>query len=187
MHKRFSVGVLVLVAAALLAACGGGTPVESPLATPPVDTPNPTPAQAAIRPAGAETCSQMADLLEQTYNMPVTTAEAPFEDFVRGQTGTGCQTTVTGTGVDFPEGVDSMAMVTAMEGAGWTMDQGYAAGGAQDNLMGFTKGDELCLYLAHWEPAPEVDCPQDQPIGACEMTPKQRLWTVTLNCATVSD
>jgi hypothetical protein len=129
----------------------------------------------------------MQTLVAQTTGMEASLGSEPFVDPITGQTGTACAITVTGTGVDFPAGPDSSAVMAAMQAEGWTSLTDYAAGGPQTNIVGFDKGDELCVYTEHWQPAPEVQCPQDQPIGACEMKPEQRLWTITMECVTVSE
>jgi hypothetical protein len=127
----------------------------------------------------------MATLLQDTLGMQGTTSEASFEDFVRGQTGTGCAVTITGTGADFPNGADANAVIAAMEAAGWTQDNYYAAGGPTANIIGFTKGNELCLYQDTWAPPAGVECPTNTPIGEC-VEPEQRQYTITLNCATIT-
>ena len=47
-----------------------------------------------------------------------------------------------------------------------------------------TRDDALLLIMAHWTPDPAANCPVDQPISACELTPEQRLYTVTIQAAT---
>jgi hypothetical protein len=48
---------------------------------------------------------------------------------------------------------------------------------------GYRKGKDLCLLNVRWAPAPGANCPQDQPISACNLRPEQRAYTITLNCA----
>jgi hypothetical protein len=186
MDKALSTGLLLLVAILLLAACGT-TATVSPLATPALESPLATPGQGGIQPASAATCSDSAKVLQDVLGTAGTAAEVPFEDYITGQSGTGCQVTVTGTGADFGtmDKVDQ-PLWAAMEAAGWTRDTTYEAGIATGSVSGWRKGNELCLLGVSWKPSADANCPQDQPISACNVKPEQQLYTITLNCATVS-
>jgi hypothetical protein len=175
MYRRLLAGLFFLSAAILLAACAGTASTPTPV----VAT---LPAQAVTSDASPETCAAMQALMTQTLGMEVTLSSGPFVDPITGQTGNACVNTVTGTGVNFPNGPDTNAVIAAMQAQGWTMLNNYAAGGPTGNIAGFDKADELCVYTEHWQPAPEVQCPADQPISACAMKPEQRLWTITMQC-----
>jgi hypothetical protein len=41
----------------------------------------------------------------------------------------------------------------------------------------------LMLITVGWEPSPEVQCPEDQPISACDLKPEQQLYTVQIQTA----
>jgi Tol biopolymer transport system component len=112
-----------------------------------------------------------------------TQSEEPLDDWVTGASGTGCQATVTGTGAEFesPSAVVS-ALDSMLADQGWTADPMLVADGPTGTAAGYRKGGQLCLAAAMWEPAESANCPEDQPISACELTPEQQLYTVTLNC-----
>jgi hypothetical protein len=59
----------------------------------------------------------------------------------------------------------------------------YAAGGPTGMGIGMTRDAALLLILAEWTPDPAANCPADQPISACELTPEQQLYTVTVQAA----
>ncbi len=128
-------------------------------------------------------------VVEDVLGKEGTTGEAPFADTYSGETiGAGCVITVTDSGVDFPEDPDYVALRDTLEEMGWTEEMDYDHG-APNVWTTFTyrKGDEMCVYRHDWEPAPEVDCPAGQLVTECQMEPEQKLWTITLNCVTVSE
>jgi acetylornithine deacetylase/succinyl-diaminopimelate desuccinylase-like protein len=69
---------------------------------------------------------------------------------------------------------------------GWTEDPMLAAGGPAGIGAGYRKGDQICLASAEWRPDASANCPKDQPITACTVTPQQQLYTITLNCGVES-
>lgn len=143
-----------------------------------------TEAGATIVPLPVEVCNGQAQAMAHFLAvLEVTQSEEPLTDYVSGATGAGCQATVTGTGEQF-ESPDAAANILGdmLEEQGWTMDPMLAAGGPTGIGLGYRNGDQICLVAAGWRPAESANCPPDQPISACEVTPAQRLYTVTLNC-----
>lgn len=63
---------------------------------------------------------------------------------------------------------------------GWTEDPMLAAGGPTGINTGYRKGDQICLASTMWVPDSSANCPKDQPISACQVTPDQQIYTVTL-------
>jgi hypothetical protein len=57
------------------------------------------------------------------------------------------------------------------------------ADGPTGTGSGFRREDQVCLVGARWQPDDSANCPKDQPITTCQMTPEQQLYTVTLDCA----
>ncbi len=49
-------------------------------------------------------------------------------------------------------------------------------------MQGYRKDNQLCYAGAMWSPDASANCPTDQPISTCPLTPEQQLYTVTLNC-----
>jgi hypothetical protein len=141
------------------------------------------PAAGAYRPLPADACAALKAEAEGALGVSFSMAEAPFFDYLSQEGGSGCQLTATGTGVDFDS---PTAVVDALEAvfAGWQEEMLYAAGGPTGAGIGMTRDDALLLIMAHWTPDPAANCPADQPISACELTPEQRLYTVTIQAAT---
>jgi len=141
-------------------------------------------AGATIEPLPEEVCSGQAQAMSHTLDDLVpTVTEEPLDDPVTGATGTGCQATITGTGVQFesPWAVVSTLGSMLVE-QGWTADPMLVADGPTGTAAGYRKGDQICLAAAMWVPDESANCPDDQPISACEVAPEQQLYTVTLNC-----
>lgn len=133
----------------------------------------------AYMPIPADACATIKAAAEQALGVTFTLAEAPFFDYLSQEGGSGCQLTATGTGADFG---DPLAAVEALKSAfiGWEEDVQYAAGGPTGMGIGMTRDAALLLILADWTPDPAADCPADQPISACALTPEQQLYTMTV-------
>ena len=112
-----------------------------------------------------------------------TQSDAPISDPVTGATGTGCQATVTGDGEQF-ESPDAVVKTlgSMLVDQGWTADPMLAAGGPNAIDEGYRKGDQICWAGAGWQPDDSANCPKDQPVSACTVTPAQQNYTITLNC-----
>ena len=149
-------------------------------------TAEPTPATGStIRPLPVEVCDGQAQAMSHALgDLVPTQSEAPLSDPVTGATGTGCQATITGTGLQFqsPDAVVK-ELGSMLEGQGWTEDPMLAAGGPTGFGAGYRKGDQICMAVAMWLPDASANCSKDQPISACKVTPEQRIYTVTLNSA----
>jgi putative hemolysin len=161
------------------------TPTQAPTPTPaPAEqsTEQPALAQEDWRPLDPAECGDLSDAMTQILSVGVTTVEVSFLDRVNGTEGTGCQLLVTGTGQDF-DMTAFEALMGMLASKGWIEDAQYGGGGPTGMLTGFRKESGLCLLLVGWEPSEDADCPEDQPIGMCELTPEQQLYTITLDCA----
>jgi putative hemolysin len=149
--------------------------------------PSPVPTATAgstIQPLPTEVCNGQAQAMSHTLDDLVPTqSEEPLDDPITNAKGTGCQATVTGTGLQFES---PAAVVTALgsmlEDQGWTADPMLVADGPTGTAAGYRKGDQICLAAAMWEPDESANCPEDQPISACQVKPEQQNYTVTLNC-----
>jgi Tol biopolymer transport system component/putative hemolysin len=137
-----------------------------------------------IQPLIEEVCNGQAQAMSHTLDDLIPTqSEEPLDDWVTGATGIGCQATITGTGVQFESPAAVVNALGIMLGEqGWTADPMLVADGPTGTAAGYRKGDQICLIAAAWEPDDSANCPQDQPISACEVTPEQQNYTVTLNC-----
>ena len=155
-------------------------------AVPPAGTP--AAAASTIQPLPAEVCNGQAQAMAHALDvMAATQSDAPISDPVTGASGTGCMATVTGTGEQFssPDAVVKTLGAMLVE-QGWTADPMLAAGGPNAIDEGYRKGDQICWAGAGWQPDDSANCPKDQPVSACTVTPAQQKYTVTLNCGVES-
>jgi Tol biopolymer transport system component/putative hemolysin len=137
-----------------------------------------------IQPLPTEVCDGQAQAMSHTLDDLVPTqSEEPLDDPITPASGTGCQATVTGIGVQFesPAAVVS-ALGSMLEEQGWIVDPMLQADGPTGTGAGYRKGDQICLAGAMWTPDDSANCPKDQPISACDIKPEQQNYTVTLNC-----
>jgi len=142
--------------------------------------------EAGLTPLNPETCANLADSIGQNLGLVGETAEAPFEDSITQQTGTGCQITFATNGL----AVDNIGELDpptseAMERLGWQQDAQYGGGGIGGYMKGFRKDNALCTVVFAAEPSDPTLCSDDQPITACweNLSPEQRVFKVVLNCA----
>jgi putative hemolysin len=137
-----------------------------------------------IQPLSMEVCDGQAQAMSHTLDDLVPTqSEEPLTDTVSGVTGTGCQATITGTGEQFESPSAVVAELGGMlEEQGWTADPMLTADGPTGTAQGYRKDDQICWASAGWSPDASANCPQDQPISACPVTPEQQDYTVSLNC-----
>jgi putative hemolysin len=138
----------------------------------------------SYQPLDSNDCAELARAMAKTVGVKVVTEEAAFEDYLTGQSGVGCQVTATGTGGDFqsPQAV-ATALGEMLEALGMREDVQYAADGPTGTARAFRKENRLCLMQVGWNPSKDADCPQDQPVTACDLTPEQQAYTIVLNCA----
>jgi putative hemolysin len=141
-------------------------------------------AATAIQPLPDEVCNGMAQDMAHTLAITeVTQSIEPLTDPANGQSGNGCQSLAAGAGQQFQSPVAVIkSLDTMMTEDGWVEDPMLAAGGPTGMGSGYRNDNQLCLTAAMWKPDASANCPQDQPISACPVTPEQQLYTITLNC-----
>ena len=141
-------------------------------------------AKVTLQPLSPDDCAQLALDMTQTLAVGVTIGEAPITDPATGAAGTDCQVTAAGTGEQFqnPQAVVG-SLANMLEGQGWENDPMLVADGPTGTASGFRKENQVCLVGARWQPDASANCPSDQPISACQVTPEQQLYTVTLDSA----
>ena len=90
-----------------------------------------------------------------------------------------CTLEADGTGADSGTLPQVMAQVRSVL-VGWQENPSYAADGPTATATAFTRDRALLLVMASWEPRADANCPTDQPISACPLTPEQQLFSVRL-------
>ncbi len=136
-------------------------------------------------PYSAAQCEALRSEFEKAIGAPVVVETTPFSDRVTGGTGTACRVHGTGTGATYTMvGGPFGTLVALLPTLGWTEDNiNYGAGGPTGMATGFTKGGALGLLSVGWRPSADANCPKDQPISMCPLTPEQHLYDVTFDVA----
>jgi dipeptidyl-peptidase-4 len=138
----------------------------------------------AWEPLPQATCDALAAQMSSALDTETVQSIEPFTEPGTTRTGTGCQSLVKGTGVEFENPQSALdALAGVLEGQGWAEDPMLASGGATGAGEGYRKGDDICYASAEWQLDAATSCPSDQPISACEVPPEHRDYTVTLICA----
>jgi hypothetical protein len=140
----------------------------------------------SLEPLPAAECKDIAGLVLSATGLDTSLSDAPFRDYRSGQEGTACLALATGTGSDFGDiyGVVE-AINRGMTGLGWGEDPEFRADGPTGTNVGFTRAQGICLLGVSWLPAPGIDC-GGQPISACNLSPQQKHYTLSLSCAQLS-
>ena len=130
------------------------------------------------------TCQGLGRQMELALGVGVTVTDpSPFTDFVTGEQADGCQALATGTEVAFGGLAEAITAVQSIfTGQNWQADINYSASGPTGELGGYRLNDAFCLWSIEWTPAADADCPDDQPISACQLAPEQKLYTAVLTC-----
>jgi len=134
-------------------------------------------------PVTPEICGTIQELASQAIALDFSMeASAPFTDGRTGETGQGCTLTGMATGMKFSDPFSVLR--TLVDGMlGWTEDTQYQADGPTGTSTGLRRDMGLMIITVEWTPSPDANCPTDQPIGACDLKPEQRLYTVQIQTA----
>lgn len=134
------------------------------------------------QPLPAATCNQLKQEMSRVLNVRVMMKRSTFQDFINRGRGTSCQLTVTGNGQQFKD-VDYVLrqMSEMLTKQGWGNAPNYVADGPTGVARGFRKGNNLAVLNIEWEPSADANCPNDQPISDCKLSPKQQLYRITLD------
>lgn len=134
------------------------------------------------QPLPPATCNQLRQEMSKVLNVKVAIKRTPFQDFINGGRGTSCQLTATGNGQNFKEVDHVLRKLSAMlTKQGWRNAPNYVADGPTGVARGFRKGNSLAVLNIEWEPSADANCPNDQPISDCELSPEQQLYLITLD------
>jgi hypothetical protein len=185
--------ITTVLIALLSTACGGAAPViteapaqpPDPTAPPAPTTVSPTEPPSGPRPLDAVECQALADSVSQAIGIAATVGQAPFEDYVTGESTTGCQVLVDSSDAILADVNTSLNNLTgALQANGWQEDMRYGGGGAGGYIAGYRKDDSLCLFVFSSEPADPSQC-GDEPFVACweRLPPEERLRSFDFVCA----
>lgn len=99
-----------------------------------------------------------------------------------GEAGYGCTLKAVGTAADFADPGTVVADLIAAFTA-WTADPMGDANNPTGAAAALRRNTDLMRVRANWWTKLGVNCPQDQPISACPLTPEQKEYTVVIEVA----
>lgn len=135
-------------------------------------------------PVDISLCMLLQEEMASVLNKEIyTEAQAPFLDAVGREAGQGCRLKAAGTGADFSDPSSVVGSLVSTLGAGWTQAQNYSADGVTGSAAGLYRDMALMLIKVNWKPDMGVECPEDQPLEACGLTPEQKIYTVEIYLA----
>lgn len=150
-----------------------------------------TPTPVKVQPRGsflpypADSCEALRAGFEATLGAPVLIENTPFTDRVTGGNGNACRVHATGTGATYiMAGGPFTTLLSQLGSQGWTEDNyNYGAAGPTGMATGFRKGGAIGILTVVWHPSEDANCPDDQPISACNLSPQQKLYDITFDVA----
>jgi hypothetical protein len=127
----------------------------------------------------AETeCASAKDALQPSFPIPLSMELVEFIDFEQNR-GFGCQVRAEGNGITFTGIIQTVDAIDAvLTPLGWALFNG--ADGPIGTGREYALREMAAVVFVKWTPSPDANCPKDQPIGACQLTPAQMLYTVTI-------
>ena len=132
------------------------------------------------QPLPTAACNQLRQEMAKVLKVRVSVSQTP----VSGRIGKGqasCQLKAVGDGRNFTELHTVVSHLSAMlVQQGWKATESEAADGPTGAVREFHKGASLARLLVEWEPSADAKCPKDLPISACQLLPKQQLYSVVL-------
>ena len=156
------------------------TNAGAPLVSLPTAVPTLAPG-AAYRALPAKECAQLQSQLQSALQMNLNLSESSF-GMPAGDTGQACTLFAEGNGLTFGSVPQVMTAVRSVFG-GWSEDLTLSADGPTGSEVGLRRGGDLALISVGWAPSPDANCPSDQPIATCSLTPEQQLYTVLIQVA----
>ena len=135
-------------------------------------------------PIDTSLCQSLEETAAQALSVDFSLqAKAPFADIPSNETGEGCSLTAAGSGSKFTDPQTVLDELVKSVGLGWTEQINYQAGGPTGAATGLTRDMALMLISVNWAPAAGVICPTDQPIASCNLTAKQKAFTIQIDVA----
>mgnify|MGYP000864444546 CR=1 FL=1 len=133
-------------------------------------------------PIDAEVCAVIKSDVETALGLTLEQSQAPFYDGPNDLGGEGCRLYFEGAGLQF---TDSQQVFDTIAAAlpGWEEDAAYQASGSTGVATALVRDQALLLVSILWQPTEDADCPVDEPISSCELTPEQRYFVISLDAA----
>ena len=128
----------------------------------------------------SDLCQMLEGIAQETLGIPfVMNMNDSFIDNIAGESGSGCTILAQVTADQL---VTQNGVIEDLKNAfmGWNEDINYMADGPTGSATALRRDMALMLLSATWEPAAGIDCPDDQPIGACDLSPAEKVYTIEI-------
>jgi hypothetical protein len=135
---------------------------------------------ATLKPIPAAECQNFAVQVQNAIGMAAKASEDDFTDLTDRSEGRSCHISGSASGQAYAAPSELMAKLAPVFGA-WQDDPARADSGPAEADKGFTNGSRIATVDVSWEPGPGATCSDKQPLSACNITPQQKLWTVTVD------
>jgi hypothetical protein len=126
-------------------------------------------------------CAAIRDNAARAIPFRWTMIDEPYTDPISGRKGMVCHIEADGTGVDFGAlGVGGIITTIESTLTGWTTDNSRGAAGPSALQLGYARGSATLVVSVVMRPSADANCPTDQPIASCTMTPEQQIYTIII-------
>ena len=129
-------------------------------------------------PLALDQCAAWLTAIQPALPVSAVLETVDFTDFEMNR-GTACQLSAEGNGNNFANiGDTAQAIDAILAPLGWILVNG--ADGPTGTGREYSLGNLVAVVFVQWKPSADANCPKDQPISMCNLTPEQRLFTVTV-------
>jgi len=134
----------------------------------------------AMHPIPAAECQTFASQIQAAIGFAAKATEDDFTDLTDGSEGRSCHISGSTSGQAFAAPTELLAKLAPVF-SGWQDDPARADSGPAEADKGFVSSNRIAAVAVSWEPGPGASCSDKQPLSACNITPQQKLWTVTVD------
>lgn len=135
---------------------------------------------AALHPIPPAECQSFATQVQNAIGMAAKAGEDDFTDLIDRSEGRSCHISASASGQAIGAPAELMAKIAPLF-TGWQDDPARGESGPAEADKGFVKGNRIAAVDVSWEPGPGASCSDKEPLSACNITPQQKLWTVTID------
>ena len=134
-------------------------------------------ADPAWEPAPESECRHLLDAVDAALGAGATAGRADVA--LADVEGRSCRVAWNGSGLTYG-GAGDIVEAVMRDLPGWTADPTLDADGPTGMSRAFRQDDGLLVVSAEWMP-PEGSCPDDAPIGGCNVATRDRIWSVSVD------
>lgn len=133
-----------------------------------------------LQPIPAAECQQFAKQASDLLSFPMVASEDDFTDLTDGSDGRSCHISGSATDQTYGSASELIAKIGTIFGA-WTDEPARAAIGPDGAEKGLVSGNRIATLQVSWEPGPDVNCSEKEPLSACKILPQQKLWNAIID------